>query len=141
MIGHVSVAGILIHLTIFLAALAGGLPFSTTIAMIIAAIVGVAELSFTGMMAVYGMTGFFAGALSRFGKIGIAVRRASVSVFFLMYDLTLPLDTSHFITIGIATIIFLLIPSNKTRADSQRVFYPENTGDFGKTTKMVSGTA
>ena len=41
--------------------------------MIIAAIVGIAELSFTGMMAVYGMTGFFAGALSRFGKIGIAI--------------------------------------------------------------------
>ncbi len=52
-----------------LAALVGGLPFSTTIAMIIAAIIGIAELSFTGMMAVYGMTGFFAGALRRFGKL------------------------------------------------------------------------
>lgn len=58
MLGHVSVAGTLIHLTILLAALVGGLPFSTTIAMIIAAIIGIAELSFTGMMAVYGMTGF-----------------------------------------------------------------------------------
>ena len=64
MLGHVSVSGTLIHLTILLAALVGGLPFSTTIAMIIAAIVGIAELSFTGMMAVYGMTGFFAGALT-----------------------------------------------------------------------------
>ena len=75
MIGQVSIAGVLIHLTILIAASAGGLPFSTTIAMIIAAIMGIAELSFTGMMAVYGMTGFFAGALRRFGKLGIASRR------------------------------------------------------------------
>ncbi len=125
MIGPVSVAGTLIHLTILLAALVGGLPFSTTVAMIIAAIVGIAELSFTGMMAVYGMTGFFAGALSRFGKIGIAVGGGAVSVFFLLYDLTLPLDSSHFVTIGTATILFLLIPSKKLEP-IRRVFYPES---------------
>ena len=46
--GHVAIAGVLIHLTILLAAAAGGLPFSTTVAMIIAAIIGMAELSFAG---------------------------------------------------------------------------------------------
>ena len=113
MVGPISISGLLLHLTILLAALAGGLPFSTTIAMMIAAIAGVAELSFTGMMAVYGMTGFFAGALSRLGKLGIATGALAVSVFFLMYDLTLPLDTSHFLTIGLATIIFFFIPTKK----------------------------
>lgn len=125
MLGHVSVPGTLIHLTILLAALVGGLPFATTIAMIIAAIIGIAELSFTGMMAVYGMTGFVAGILSRFGKIGIAVGGVSVSLFFLLYDLTLPIDSSHFVTIGIATIIFLLIPSNKLEP-IRTIFYPES---------------
>lgn len=125
MIGHVSVAGTLIHLTILLAALVGGLPFSTTVAMIIAAIVGIAELSFTGMMAVYGMTGFFAGALHRFKKVGIAVGAAAVSLFFLLYDLTLPLDTSHFVTIGVATVLFFLIPA-KRLAPIRDVFYPES---------------
>ncbi|MBE1556157.1 SpoIIE family protein phosphatase [Sporosarcina limicola] len=125
MIGHVSVAGTLIHLTILLAALVGGLPFSTTVAMIVAAIVGIAELSFTGMMAVYGMTGFFAGSLRRFGKVGIAVGGVSVSVFFLMYDLTLPLDSSHFVTLGVATTVFLLIPQKKVEP-IRLVFYPKN---------------
>ena len=115
MVGPISISGLLLHLTILLAALAGGLPFSTTIAMMIAAISGVAELSFTGMMAVYGMTGFFAGALRRLGKLGIVTGAYAVSVFFLLYDLTLPLDTSHFLTIGLASLIFFFIPSKKVK--------------------------
>ncbi|MCG7337453.1 SpoIIE family protein phosphatase [Sporosarcina sp. ACRSM] len=137
MIGHVSVAGALIHLAILLAALVGGLPFSTTVAMIIAAIVGIAELSFTGMMAVYGMTGFFAGALSRFKKIGIALGGVSVSLFFLLYDLTLPLDNTHFITLGVATLIFFLIPSKKLEPIRQ-VFHPESTEVSEKRHKWLS---
>ncbi len=129
MIGPVSVAGLLIHVTILLAALVGGLPFSTTIAMIVAAIMGIAELSFSGMMAVYGMTGFFAGALGRFGKIGIVAGGLFVSVFFLLYDLTLPLDSSHFVTLGVASVLFLLIPS-KNLEPLKRVFQ--------STTKEVS---
>ncbi|MEK5040525.1 SpoIIE family protein phosphatase [Sporosarcina sp. FSL K6-3457] len=137
MLGHVSVAGTLIHLTILLAALVGGLPFSTTIAMIIAAIIGIAELSFTGMMAVYGMTGFFAGVLSRFGKVGIVVGGGSVSLFFLLYDLTLPLDSSHFVTIGIATVLFLVIPSSKLEP-IRTVFYPDNQESTEKRQKWLA---
>ncbi|MFJ7936821.1 SpoIIE family protein phosphatase [Sporosarcina sp. NPDC096371] len=137
MLGHVSVAGLLIHLAILLAALVGGLPFSTTIAMIIATIIGVAELSFTGMMAVYGMTGFFAGVLSRFGKIGIALGGVSVSLFFLLYDLTLPLDSSHFVTIGIATLLFLVIPTKKLEP-IRNVFYPENQETSEKRQKWLA---
>jgi len=137
MIGHVSVAGVLIHLTILLAATAGGLPFSTIIAMIIAVIIGVAELSFTGMMAVYGMTGFFAGALRRFGKLGIALGGSAVSVFFLMYDLTLPLDMTHFVTIGTATLLFFLIPSRKVEPIKQ-VFFPERSEDSEKRQKWLA---
>ena len=137
MIGHVSVAGTLIHLTILLAALVGGMPFSTTVAMIIAAIVGIAELSFTGMMAVYGMTGFFAGALSRFKKIGIAIGGLSVSVFFLLYDLTLPLDSSHFITLGVATLLFFFIPSKRLKP-IRHVFYPESQEVSEKRHKWLS---
>lgn len=121
MIGHVSVAGVFIHLIILLAALIGGLPFATTVSMIVAAIIGLAELSFTGMMAVYGMTGFFAGAFRKFGKLGIAVGAASVSLFFFLYDLTLPLDSTHFVTIGVSTLLFFLIPSKKVEP-LKRVF-------------------
>lgn len=137
MIGQISVAGVLIHLTILLAATAGGLPFSTTVAMIIAAIIGLAELSFAGMMAVYGMTGFFAGALRRYGKVGIAVGGLSVSVFFLMYDLTLPLDTTHFASIGVATFIFFLIPTKKVEP-LRRIFFPENHDDSEKRQRWIA---
>ncbi|WP_318617506.1 SpoIIE family protein phosphatase [Sporosarcina sp. YIM B06819] len=137
MLGHVSVAGTLIHITILLAALVGGLPFSTIIAMIIAAIIGVAELSFTGMMAVYGMTGFFAGVLSRFGKVGIVVGASSVSLFFLLYDLTLPLDSSYFVTMGVATVLFLLIPAKKLEP-IRSVFYPENQESSEKRQKWLA---
>lgn len=122
LIGHVAIAGVLIHLMILLAAMVGGLSFSTTVAMIIAAIVGLAELSFTGMMAVYGMTGFFAGVFRRFGKLGIAAGGGFVSIFFFMYDLTLPLDVTHFVTIGTATALFLLIPSKKLEQLRQAFF-------------------
>ena len=137
MIGHVSIAGTLIYLTILLAALVGGLPFSTTIAMIVAAIVGVAELSFSGMMAVYGMTGFFAGAMRKFGKIGILVGAFSVSIFFLMYDLTLPLDASHFVTLGVASLLFLFIPT-KTIEPIQRAFQSTNEEVSDKRHKWLS---
>lgn len=136
-IGYISVSGFLIHLTILLAASAGGVLFSTTVAMIIAAIIGIAELSFAGMMAVYGMTGFIAGALSRFGKLGIATGGGLVSLFFLMYDLTLPLDSTHFATIGAATFLFLLIPSKKV-LPLQRIFLPENKDDSEKRQEWIA---
>lgn len=137
MIGHVAVAGVLIHLLILLAASIGGLPFSTTVGMIIAAIIGVSELSFSGMMAVYGMTGFFAGAMRRFGKLGIGVGAGAVSLFFLMYDLTLPLDTTHFATIGTATLLFFLIPKKKIEP-LQRVFFPESKVESEKRQKWLA---
>lgn len=136
-IGYISISGALIHLTILLAASAGGVLFSTTVAMIIAAIIGIAELSFAGMMAVYGMTGFIAGALRRFGKLGIAAGGGLVSVFFLMYDLTLPLDSTHFATIGAATLLFLLIPSKKV-LPLRRIFLPESQDDSKKRQEWVA---
>ena len=136
-IGPVAIAGVLIHLTILLAASAGGLPFATTIAMIIAAIVGLSELSFTGMMAVYGMTGFFAGALRKFGKLGIAVGAGAVSLFFFMYDLTLPLDKTYFTAIGIATLLFFLIPTKKLEPLRQ-VFFPATGEDERKQQKWLA---
>ena len=137
MIGHVAVAGVLIYLLILTAASIGGVPFSTTVAMIIATVVGVSALSFSGMMAVYGMTGFFAGALRRFGKLGIAVGASAVSVFFLMYDLTLPLDSTHFVTMGVAVSIFFLIPTKKIEP-LQQVFFPESREDAEKRQKWLA---
>lgn len=124
-IGQVAVAGVLIHLLLLTAAFVGGLPFAVTVGMIVATIIGLAEMSFTGMMAVYGMTGLMAGAFRNFGKLGIAIGAATVSFFFFFYDLTLPLDHTHFTAIGVSTLIFLLIPKKKMQSLSQ-VFIPKN---------------
>ena len=124
-IGQVAIAGVLIHLLLLTAASVGGLPFATTIGMIVAAVIGLAELSFTGMMAVYGMTGFMAGAFRKFGKLGIAVGALSVSLFFYFYDLTLPLERTYFNAIGIGTLLFFFIPRKKIDALRQ-VFIPKN---------------
>lgn len=123
-IGYISVPGLLLYTAILIAAITGGVLFSTTIAMLIAAITGMAELSFTGMMTVYGMTGFAAGSMKGFGKLGVATGGLFASVFFLLYDLTLPLDETHFVTIGAATLLFLLIPS-KRLASVREVLVPE----------------
>ena len=54
-------------------------------------------------------------ASERFGKLGIAVGGCSCFCSFFMYDLTLPIDSTHFYTIGVATMIFLLIPTKKLK--------------------------
>ena len=123
-IGYISIPGLLLYMAILIAAIAGGVLFSTTIAMMIAAITGMAELSFTGMMTVYGMTGFAAGAMKGFGKLGVATGGLFASVFFLLYDLTLPLDETHFATIGAATLLFLCIPM-KRLASLKDMLVPE----------------
>ncbi|ARD48468.1 SpoIIE family protein phosphatase [Sporosarcina sp. P33] len=126
-IGTVSVAGVFLFLAIYVAAVVGGVPFATTVGMIIALIIGVSELSFTGMMALYGMTGLLAGSLKRFGKIGIVTGSLFVSLFFLLYDATLPLDTVHFSTVGAAALLFVLIPSRKL-SQIRQIFLPKQEG-------------
>lgn len=130
-IAYFSMQPFLIHSMILLAAYVGGLSFSTIVAMIFAVVVGFAELSFTGMMAVYGMTGFFSGVLAKFGKLGIAVGSLAVPSFFLLYDLTLPLDSTYFVSIGIATGLFLVMPLKKL-TPLKKVFYPEHDEDAKK---------
>ncbi|MDV6378983.1 SpoIIE family protein phosphatase [Sporosarcina sp. GW1-11] len=126
-IGYVSVAGVFLFLAIYVAAMVGGVPFATTVGMIIALIIGVSDLSFTGMMALYGITGLMAGGLKRFGKVGVITGSFFVSVFFLLYDATLPIDAVHFSTIGIAALLFFLIPSQKMNRIRQ-VLLPKQEG-------------
>lgn len=109
-IGSIELVTLGLHLLLLLAAYVGGLSIATIAGMTVAMILGVSELSFTGMMALYGMTGFMAGALKRFGKLGIAIGALFISCFFFLYDLTLPLDFVYFSSIAAATILFLCIP-------------------------------
>lgn len=126
-IGYVSVAGVFLFLAIYVAAMVGGVPFATTVGMIIALIIGVSDLAFTGMMALYGITGLVAGGLKRFGKLGVVTGSLFVSIFFLLYDATLPIDAVHFSTLGVASLLFLFVPSKKMNRLRQ-VMLPKQEG-------------
>lgn len=119
-----NLAIICLHLFIYIAASVGGVTLSTIIATILGAIVGMAELSFTGMLALYALTGVFAGSSMRMGRIGIALGGIAPSIFFFFYDATLPLDIVYFSSIATATLLFLLI--NRAVLEKLRVlFYPK----------------
>ncbi|RHW31733.1 stage II sporulation protein E [Lysinibacillus yapensis] len=102
----------LLHLAICIAAITGGVPIAAMVATIVGALVGVAKLSFTGMISVYAMTGVVAGLFGRAGRIGIVMGSIVPSVFFFFYDATLPLDTVYFVSIAIAGIVFFALPKS-----------------------------
>lgn len=100
----------LLHLAICIAAITGGVPIAAMVATIVGALVGVAKLSFTGMISVYAMTGVAAGLFSKAGRFGVVIGSIVPSVFFFFYDATLPLDTVYFVSIAIAGIVFFALP-------------------------------
>lgn len=119
-----NLAIICLHLFIYVAAFVGGVTLSTIIATVLGTIVGMAELSFTGMLALYALTGVFAGSSMRMGRIGIALSGVAPSIFFFFYDATLPLDIVYFASIATATLLFLVI--NSSVLEKMRVlFYPK----------------
>lgn len=99
-----------LHLAICIAAKTSGIPIASMVSTIVGALVGVSELSFTGMIAVYALTGVAAGLFHGVGRIGIVIGSLIPSVFFFFYDATLPLDSVYFVSVFIAGVVFLLLP-------------------------------
>ncbi|MEK9200311.1 SpoIIE family protein phosphatase [Ureibacillus sp. 179-F W5.1 NHS] len=102
----------LLHLAICIAAFAGGVPIAAMVATIVGALVGIAKLSFTGMISVYAMTGVVAGLFSGLGRIGVVIGSLIPSIFFFFYDATLPLDTVYFVSIAVVGIVFFALPQS-----------------------------
>lgn len=111
-ISYFSLFTFVLHLAISIAALAGGVPIAAMVATIVGSLVGVSKLSFTGMIAVYAMTGVIAGLFSSLGRFGVAIGSIIPSLFFFFYDATLPLDTVYFVSIVSAGIVMLLLPQS-----------------------------
>lgn len=119
-----NLAVISLHLVICVAAFVGGVTLSTVIATVLGTVVGMAHLSFTGMLALYALIGVFAGSCMRLGRLGIVMGSILPSIFFFFYDATLPLDIVYFSSISIAAILFLLIKHSSL--DKMRaLFYPK----------------
>ncbi|MEO4055540.1 SpoIIE family protein phosphatase [Solibacillus sp. CAU 1738] len=114
----------MLHLVICVAARVGGVPIAAMTATIVGTLIGVAELSFTGMLALYAVTGVAAGSFVRLGRIGIALSSIAPSVIFFFYDATLPLDIVYFFSIIMAAVVFLVLPE-KLFLTMHDLFYPK----------------
>lgn len=114
----------MLHLVICIAARVGGVPIAAMTATIVGTLIGVAELSFTGMLALYAVTGVVAGSFVRLGRIGIALSGIVPSLLFFFYDATLPLDIVYFFSIIMAAATFLVLPE-KIFSSLHNLFYPK----------------
>lgn len=126
--GEVTVASFglapfLLHITICLAAFVGGIQLATVVGIVLGALLSLAKLSFTGMLAVYGITGLMAGIGAQYGRFALVVGSIIPSVFYFFYDATLPLDEVYFVSIGCAGLIFLAV--GKKNLDKLRPLFKQ----------------
>ncbi|AMX00686.1 MULTISPECIES: SpoIIE family protein phosphatase [Rummeliibacillus] len=103
---------IALQLVILGAAYVGGVTLSTAIAVLMGTIISLSHLSFSGMIAVYALTGLCAGICKKVGKFGIIIGSGIATAFFMLYDATLPIDQTYWIALGIAALLFLTIPKS-----------------------------
>lgn len=116
---YFSLSVLALHAAICLAALVGGLPASLFVAVIVGMLSGIAQLSFTGMLALYAVMGVTVGLMQRAGRVAVVVSSIVPSIFFLLYDATLPLDSVYFVSVISAGLVVLLLPKNIVEQASQ----------------------
>lgn len=109
-ISYFSLFTFVLHLSICITAITGGVTVASSVSTIIGALVGISELSFTGMIAVYALTGVSSGLFKGIGRAGVVLGSLLPSIFFFFYDSTLPLDSVYFVSVFIAGVVFLLLP-------------------------------
>ncbi len=123
-VGYVSIPLIVAHLVIVIAAAVGGVQLSTVVAVLAGTILSISTLSFSGMIAVYAVTGFFAGLHKRFGRLWQAFSMLGATFFFILYDHTLPLDSVYIGSLVAASLLFFTIPSQWLE-DLKSQLYPD----------------
>ena len=121
-IGYFSLPLFLLQVIICFGAFVGSVPLATVIGAVLGTLIGIAKLSFAGMLSVATLTGLCAGMGARAGKFGVAIGSIIPSVFFLFYDATLPLDSVYFTSIVCGSVVFLLIPKSFSNAVKDKLF-------------------
>lgn len=109
--GYVSIPLLLTHLIIAVASAVGGVQLATVVAVLAGTILSISKLSFSGMIAVYAVTGFLAGLHKPFGRLWQAFSMLGATFFFILYDRTLPLDTVYIGSLVTASLLFFALPS------------------------------
>ena len=124
--GYVSIPLILAHLVIVVAAAVGGAQLSTVVAVLAGTVLSISKLSFSGMIAVYAVTGLLAGLHKPFGRLWQAFSMLGATFFFILYDRTLPLDSVYIGSLVTASLLFFAIPSKWIKEINSQLF-PDST--------------
>lgn len=126
LIGLVAIPLVLVHVGIFASVHVGGIFVGTAVATIMGTILSISQLSFSGMIAVYALTGLCAGLFQTKGRIWIAVGSLGAALFFSFYDASLPLDSVYFASLTCAIGIFFLLPKSWLN-HMQNQFFPKQS--------------
>jgi len=110
--GLISVPLVLVHIVLFGAVSVGGLFVGTAVATIMGTILSLSQLSFSGMIAVYALTGLCAGLFQNKGRVWMAIGSFGAAIFFTVYDATLPLDKVYFASLACAAVVFFVLPKS-----------------------------
>ena len=100
------------HLILCVVAAVSTIGTTVIFALSMGLLLGVSNLSFTGMIVLYACTGLFTALMKDTGRFGIAMFSLMPSVFFFFYDATLPVDSVYFLSILVGGILFILLPQS-----------------------------
>jgi len=110
--GVIAIPLVLVHLVLFGAVSVGGVFVGTAVATIMGTILSLSQLSFSGMIAVYALSGLCAGLFQNKGRIWMAIGSLGAALFFTVYDTTLPLDKVYFSSLACAMFLFFIVPTS-----------------------------
>lgn len=122
---YFSMSLIVLHFLICLVAYASTVGATVIFSLSLGFFIGLANLSFTGMMILYACTGLVAAFVQNQGRYAVALFSFLPSIFFFFYDATLPIDSVYFMSMLTGAIIFLLMPKNIL--EYCKMYYKQNT--------------
>lgn len=109
---YFSLPQIMLQLLICVVAFTSTMGATVILTLALGFLIGLADLSFTGMMILYACSGLVASFVQLYGRVLVAIFSLLPSVFFFFYDATMPLDSVYFISSLTGAILFLLVPKS-----------------------------
>lgn len=109
---YFSVPQILLYALICVVAYTTTIGATVIFSLALGFLIGLADLSFTGMMILYACSGLVASFVQSYGRLAVAFFSLLPSVFFFFYDATLPLDSVYFLSMLTGSLLFLFVPKS-----------------------------